>query len=257
MIYDLQTSCVYGPVNSRRLGRSLGVNLLPHELKFCTFDCVYCHYGNTDVKDVDSRDPRIRFPSSSDVTDELREAFEEYRVRKDIPDFITFSGNGEPTLHPQFGRIVDEVKALRDEYLPDVPVAILSNSTTVHLPHIRDALMRLDKRIMKLDGGDEETFRAVNRPHPSVTLAGVIDGLCLLRGISIQSAFMTGSVDNVRAEHVEAWIQALQRIQPEDIQMYTIDRPSADGLIEKVQRSVLENIAREVKDRTGISATVY
>ena len=153
--------------------------------------------------------------------------------------------------------VVDEVKILRDEYFSDVPVAILSNSTTVHLPHIRDALMRLDKRIMKLDGGDEETFRAVNRPHPSVTLAGVIDGLCLLTGISIQSAFMTGSVDNVCAEHVEAWIQALQRIQPEDIQMYTIDRPSADGLIEKVQRSVLENIAREVEDRTGISATVY
>ena len=209
------------------------------------------------MKDVDPKDTRIRFPAPSDVTHELREVLEEFRARHDVPDFITFSGNGEPTLHPQLGRIVDEVNILRDRYFPEVPVAVLSNSTTVHLPRIREALMRSDKRIMKLDAGDEETFQAVNRPHRSVTLAGVIDGLCLLKNISIQSAFMTGSVDNVHRENVEAWIRALRRIKPEDVQMYTIDRPSAEGRIARVERSVLEKIAQEVEDRTGVKAKVY
>ena len=257
MVYALQASCVYGPINSRRLGRSLGVNLLPSEGKVCTFDCVYCHYGVTEVKTADPTKTGFHFPSVTDVSDELRQALKEFRDRNEAPEYITFSGNGEPTLHPQFCGIVDEVKALRDQYVPEVPVAILSNSTTVHQSPIRQTLMKLDKRIMKLDAGDEETFMVVNRPHSSVSLEGILMGLCQLKDISIQAAFMKGRIENINRTNVEAWIRAIQRIKPNDIQMYTIDRPSADGSIEKVERSVLEEIAQEVTDRTGIVARVF
>lgn len=257
MIYALQTSCTYGPVNSRRLGRSLGVNLLPSEVKLCPFDCVYCHYGDTDEKEIDVGKANFIFPSVSKVVRELEAVLQELLADNTVPEYITFSGNGEPTTHPEFSLIVDDVKSLRDTNTPGVPVAILSNSTMVHLPKIREALMKLDKRIMKLDAGDEETFQAVNRPHPAVTLEGVIEGLCQLEGITVQAAFMTGSVDNTQPEHVDAWIAAMGRIKPEQIQVYTIDRPSADGLLERVERSVLEHIAREVGDRTGVPATVF
>ena len=257
MVYSLQTSCVYGPINSRRLGSSLGINLLPSDVKLCTFDCVYCHYGVTEVKTVEATDKKIHFPSVTDVADELRQALKGFNDRHEEPNYITFSGNGEPTLHPQFSGIIDEVKALRDQFMPDVPVAILSNSTTVPLPHIREALMKLDKRIMKLDAGDAEIFQAVNQPDPSLDLGEIIDGLCQLKNLSLQSAFMTGRVENVSRRNIEPWIQAVERIKPDDIQMYTIDRPSADGYIERVERSVLEKIAQEVEDRTGVKATVY
>ncbi|MFQ6092067.1 MAG: radical SAM protein [bacterium] len=257
MVYALQTGCVYGPINSRRLGRSLGVNLLPPELKLCPFDCVYCHYGKTDVKAVDLGHGRVPFPSASDVSHELGQVLEDFRARNDAPEYITFSGNGEPTLHPQFGRIVDEVEALRDLYVPAVPVAILSNSTTVHLDRIREALMRLDKRIMKLDAGDERTFSAINRPHPTLNLEEIVEGLCQLRGFSLQAAFMTGRVENIGRPNIEAWIRAIDRIRPEEVQMYTIDRPSAEAGIERVARPVLDEIAQEVMDRTGVVARVY
>ncbi|UCE17444.1 MAG: radical SAM protein [Gemmatimonadota bacterium] len=257
MVYSLQTSCVYGPVNSRRLGSSLGINLLPSDVKLCSFDCVYCHYGVTEVKTVDQADSVVHFPSLTDVTDELRQALKSFSDRHERPEYITFSGNGEPTLHPQFSGIVDEVKALRDQYVPDVPVAVLSNSTTVHLPSVREALMKLDRRIMKLDAGDAETFQAVNRPAPSLDLEEIIEGLCHLKDLSIQSAFMRGGVENIGRRERESWIQALERIKPNDVQMYTIDRPSADGRIERVERSILEEIAQEVADRTGVKVRVY
>ena len=177
MVYALQTSCVYGPINSRRLGRSLGVNLLPSDVKLCTFDCVYCHYGRTDVKAVDPTEANITFPALFRVVDELEHVLQGFKANNDAPDYITFSGNGEPTLHPSFDQIVDRVKVLRDQSVPNVPVAILSNSTTVHLPHVRQTLMKLDRRIMKLDAGSEEVFVAVNRPHASVSLSEIIDGL--------------------------------------------------------------------------------
>ena len=257
MVYSLQTSCVYGPINSRRLGRSLGVNLLPSGLKLCTFDCVYCHYGETEVTTVDPRNKKIHFPSVTDVSDELRQALKEFRDRNDAPEYITFSGNGEPTLHPQFRGIVDEVKALRDQYVPQVPVAILSNSTTVHLLHIREALKKMDKRIMKLDAGSSEVFQAVNRPDSSLDLEEIIDGLCRLKDLSLQAAFMTGGIDNIDRRNIEPWIQAIGRIKPNDVQIYTIDRPSADERIERVEHPVLEKIAMEVTSRTGFVAQVY
>jgi wyosine [tRNA(Phe)-imidazoG37] synthetase (radical SAM superfamily) len=257
MIYALQTSCTYGPVNSRRLGRSLGVNVLPSEVKLCPFDCVYCHYGDTDEKEISGAKSNFTFPPVSEVVKELEEVLERLLTDNDVPDYITFSGNGEPTTHPEFGLIVDEVKSLRDRYVPKVPVAILSNSTTVHRPLIREALMKLDRRIMKLDAGNEEIFQAVNRPHPSVTLEGVIEGLRQLQGITVQTAFMTGSVDNTKPDQVEDWIVAIDRIRPEEIQIYTIDRPSADGLLKRVDRSVLDHIARKVTDQTGVPAAVF
>lgn len=254
MVLSLQRRCIYGPVSSRRLGRSLGLNLLPVENKVCMFDCVYCHYGATDVH---AFGPEISYPDVSLVAGELEQTLRTCAARHEHLDAITFSGNGEPTLHPRFGGIVDEVMALRDRFTPGLPVTILSNSTTAGRPEIRAALHRLDRRIMKLDAGTEAAFAAVNHPHPSIRLEELIEGLSILERITIQTAFMKGSVDNSTPKDIDAWMEAVARIHPMDIQIYTIDRPSADGFLHKVDRPDLERIAAEVVRRTGIPARVF
>jgi wyosine [tRNA(Phe)-imidazoG37] synthetase (radical SAM superfamily) len=228
--------------------------VLPPEAKLCAFDCVYCHYGATDAATAGST---IHYPDVSVIAGELKQALEALGALPEQLDYITFSGNGEPTLHPQFDRIVDEVRILRDRFAPAVPLAILSNSTTVRWPHIRAALMKLDRKIMKLDAGTPATFAAVNRPHSSIRLEEIIEGLSHLERISIQTAFMTGSTDNTSRTDIDAWIEAIRRIRPLDIQVYTIDRPSADDQLRKVDRSILEGIAADVMEKTGITAKVY
>jgi len=254
MVLSLQSRCIYGPVSSRRLGRSLGLNVLPTGAKVCTFDCVYCHYG---AADVHAFGPEINYPDVSLVAGELEQTLEAFVDRHEHLDAITFSGNGEPTLHPQFGRIVDEVMKIRDRFTPGLPVTILSNSTMVNQPQVRAALLRLDRRIMKLDAGSQTAFAAVNHPHPSIRLEEILDVLKRLELITIQAAFMAGSVDNAGRKDIDAWMEAIADIRPSDIQIYTIDRPSADGFLRKLDRSDLERIATEVAKKTGITTRVF
>lgn len=247
----LKSGIIYGPVNSRRLGRSLGINLLPTNHKLCSFDCVYCHYGRTQVKTLCPEAGQL--PSVEEVFQAVRERL---LAHPDI-DYLTFSGNGEATLHPQFPQIAAGVRRLRDELGPEAKLTILSNSSTVHLPHIREALASFEAPIMKLDAGDPKTFAGLNRPVREVKLEDIIEGLKNVPGLIIQSVMVGGRVSNVRGAAYRAWLAALAEIRPTRVQIYSTDRPVPDAGIERVPPSALRRLANEIEDQTGLQVDAY
>lgn len=250
-VLPLETSIVYGPLFSRRLGRSLGINLLPTGYKLCSFDCVYCHYGRTGVKALS---PAARdFPWVREVLRAVETALRKYPN----VDYLTFSGNGEPTLHPSFPAIIAAVRRLRDELSPGTKLALFSNATTAHRPHIREALALFDAPILKLDAGDPKTLARINRPAPEVKLEDILDGLKEVPGCIIQSVLVDGRVSNVQGEPFEAWVAALAAIGPAQVQIYSTDYPVPEAGVERVLPYVLKRIAGEVEERTGIKVRAY
>jgi len=247
----LQAGIIYGPVNSRRLGRSLGINLLPTSHKLCSFDCVYCHYGRTHIKTL--APAGSHFPNVDQVLQAVRAALQTY---PDI-DYLTFSGNGEPTLHPHFPVIASGVRHLRDELRPEVKLTLLSNASTVHRPHVRKALACFEAPIMKLDAGDHRTMAGLNRPAPAVKLERILKGLKEIPGLVIQSVLVDGRVTNVRGEAFEAWLAALAEINPARVQIYSTDRPVPEAGVEKVPPSTLQRLAGEIEKRTGLPIDAY
>jgi wyosine [tRNA(Phe)-imidazoG37] synthetase (radical SAM superfamily) len=245
-ILPLETGIVYGPIRSRRLGLSLGVNLLPTDYKLCSFDCIYCHYGRTDVKNLnaDARD----LPWSSEVLREVRAALRKYPN----VDHITFSGNGEPTLHPAFPKIAAAVSELRDELAPDAKLALFSNATTAHLARARKALSLLDLPMLKLDAGDPGTLTAINRPAPEVSWEHIVEGLGQVPNLIIQSVLIDGEVSNVSGAAFEAWVETLVQLKPNRVQIYSTDYPVPEIGIERVLPYELRRIAEDVKNRTGL-----
>jgi len=194
-VLELQKGIIYGPVNSRRLGRSLGINLLPPSRKLCTFDCVYCQYGR--AAPVSATRRLAGLPSVSAVMREVEEAI----VRQQSPpDYLTFSGNGEPTLHPDFPEIVDEVLRLKDRVCPGARVALLSNSSRVHRPEIRKAIELLDDPILKLDAGDPATLSLISRPVSTITFEKIIEGLAEMPHLIIQSMIIAGEPQNAEGD---------------------------------------------------------
>lgn len=252
MLLALKESVTYGPVNSRRLGRSLGVNLFPGGRKVCTFDCAYCQYGWGDPVPKRGLLPES-FPSPKEVLDGLEAAL---RALPEPPAFITFSGNGEPTLHPRFPAIVEGVIAVRDRMAPAARTAILSNSSTVGRAAVRAALARLDDRIMKLDAGDEETFRRFNRPAPGQSLAEILDGLSRLGDVTLQSLFAGGPGGNLDPDHVARWVEAAASTRPRTVQLYTLDRETPSKSLAGASPEELEGIRRRLEAR-GLSAQVF
>ncbi len=216
----LQKGIIYGPVNSRRLGRSLGINLSPTKIKICTFDCLYCQYGWTKIR---GRELPIgeNWPKAVQVLKAVKEAL---TTVTPPPAYITFSGNGEATLHPGLVEIVDGVIKLRDQLLPGARTAILSNSTMLDDLRVRSAISRLDVKIMKLDCGEEECFQRYNRPAKGIVLQAVIDSLKEIPGITIQALFSGGDEGNLGETNLSAWIQQVKEISPADVQIYTLDR---------------------------------
>ena len=247
----LKSDIIYGPVNSRRLGRSLGINLLPTGYKLCSFDCIYCHYGRTQVKTL--RPDQSDFPGVDEVLHAVRQALQNHR---DV-DYLTFSGNGEATLHPQFPQIAAGVRELREKLRPEVKLTILSNSSTVHFPHIREALAGFESPIMKLDAGDPKTLAGLNRPTPEVKLESIVDGLKGVPGLIIQSVLVDGRVSNVRGEAYQAWLAALVDIGPTRVQIYSTDRPVPDAGVERVPPETLERLGTEIETQAGLQVDAY
>ncbi len=249
MLLELQSTIIYGPINSRRIGTSLGVNILPADLKVCSFDCLYCQYGWTDF----SKMATASFPATGEARDALVSALKSPHPHL---DYITFSGNGEPTLHPDFAGMVDIMTGARDDLAPDAGTAILSNSTTVPRPDIRDALSKLDLRIMKLDAGEPGMYESYNRPAPGTSIDEITDGLAALDDVTIQSLFTKGPGGNLTEGNLADWIERLERISPVLVQIYTLDRgfPSRD--IEKLDREELESVRFRVQGE-GIKAQVF
>jgi wyosine [tRNA(Phe)-imidazoG37] synthetase (radical SAM superfamily) len=251
-VLQLERGIVYGPLFSRRLGRSLGVNVLPPDRKICSFDCVYCHYGATDERTLTPAS--AGFPTVERVLTGVEEGLRAYPY----VDFLTFSGNGEPTLHPQFPTIVAEVCRLRDEISPGVKLALFSNGTTAGRAPVRRALAAFDAPLMKLDVGDSGTFSRINRPCRGVTWEGVVRALDGLPRLMVQSVLIGGRVSNVRDAAYEAWLDALAALQPARLQIYSTDYPVPDDAgVRQVPPPLLRRIAAQVERETGVPTLAY
>jgi wyosine [tRNA(Phe)-imidazoG37] synthetase (radical SAM superfamily) len=251
MTIPLQRGIIYGPVNSRRLGRSLGVNLLPTDYKLCTFNCLYCQYGWTKIHGNHLPDEKA-WPSVSKVVNELENVL---RNINPLPAYITFSGNGEPTLHPYFPEIVGEINRLKVMYAPESKTAILSNSTTIIDSNIRDAINALDVRIMKLDCGNEQCLRRYNRPSDGIQFEEIVAGLHMIENVTIQSLFSDGPEGNSHPDDLNSWIEKMKMLVPHQVQIYTIQRGypsnkilplSCERLLEIEKKLGSENIPARV-----------
>ncbi len=247
MLLDLQKGVLYGPVNSRRLGRSLGVNLMPAEYKLCSFNCVYCHYGWTKKLTGDAAGSLKDLPRLDEVVKALEAAL---KSPLDF-SFVTFSGNGEPTLHPGFAELVEAVVELRDAPRPEVKIALLSNSTGLRDDHVRASILKLDQPVFKLDAGDEATFRAVNRPAAGVSWFEIVERLTALPGIFLQTVLIEGRPSNVTPEGIKAYFEQVARIKAQEVHIYSIDRPVPNERISLVSPSRLKDIARQGERETG------
>lgn len=249
---------VFGPIHSRRLGTSLGVNLSPRDGKVCTFDCLYCEAG------YNAQGPgKAGLPPRDEVRRLLEEKLRQMHADGDRLDVITFSGNGEPTVHPDFAAIIDDTMALRDKYFPQVKISVLTNSTQLHREDVCDALDRVDNNILKLDSAIESTMRTLDRPtSPAFTVAAVTDRLRRFAGRGIiQTMFTRGThdgvaVDNTTDSEVDALIDAYRVIRPASIMIYSIDRRTPEQTLEKIPRETLDAIAARITAATGLSVSV-
>lgn len=247
----LQPAIIYGPINSRRLGKSLGINLLPARRKVCSFDCVYCQYGDT--RELLLSPMRSTLPTPSEVFSAVEAALKKPRTI----DYLTFSGNGEPTIHPDFPEIVRGVQEIKSKLRPESKLAILSNSSRVDDPEIAAALRLMDAPMMKLDAGDEATFQSINRPAGGLTLEIIIAGLGRLPTLMIQSALIDGEVSNVRGSAYEAWVAVLTELRPQKVHLYSAERPTAESGIKCVRPERLEQIAKELRDEVGLDVQAF
>lgn len=249
---------IFGPVKSRRLGVSLGINLLPGSRKVCNFNCIYCECGWT----IDKTAEKSALPKRDEIYRALERKLSEMKSKNSAPDVITFAGNGEPTLHPDFPAIVDDTIELRNRYFPEARIAVLSNSTTITIPSVREALLKVDQNILKLDSGFDLTVRVHNQPRVNVNVAELIANLRKFNGqLIIQTLFLRGthngkSVDNTTPGEIEAWLRAVEMIKPFEVMIYTISRDTPQGsMLEKVPLSELKRIAGMV-NKLGIRTSV-
>lgn len=250
MLFD---SIVYGPIRSRRLGVSLGVNLMPTTAKLCTFDCVYCECGwNQPVSH-----PQLP------TREQVRDALESQLLTLDVqPDVITFSGNGEPTLHPDFLGIIQDTCALRDQYCPNAKVSVLSNSTQLGRKDVVEALLLCDNRILKLDSAIDTTMQLIDKPvNQHLTVAQIIQWLSLFEGnFTLQTCFLRGEyegrvIDNTTPEELSAWYQIVDILHPKQVMIYVIDRATPLQTLSKVPADEMEAIAAPLREK-GIDVIV-
>lgn len=240
------------------MGVSLGINLLPDDGKACSFDCIYCEAGyNSQGAGTTG------LPVREKVKRDLRAKLEKMKEAGDPLDVITFSGNGEPTLNPQFPEIVDDTLALRDEFYPDAKVSVLTNSTRIFTPAVAEALKRVDNNILKLDSAIEPTMRLIDNPNsPDFTVKRVIEGLKQFSGTGvIQTMFLRGShngkpVDNTTPEEINALIEAYKEIKPREIMIYSLDRSTPEEKLVKVEKEELEKIGEKIREATGLKVDV-
>lgn len=249
-------SPIFGPIRSRRLGVSLGINLLPGDGKVCTFDCIYCECGlNAE------RRPKSKLPSRQQVAEALEAKLQQMHAEGMAPDVLTFAGNGEPTAHPDFAAIIDDTLHLRDRYFPDAKVSVLTNATRINRKEVFDALKRVDNNIVKLDTVDAAYIARVDRPVGHYDVDELIacmrdfEGQCV-----VQTMFMKGvdadgvSVDNTTPQYVDPWLEAVVSIAPREVMIYTIDRETPMSGLQKASRDELDAIVARLTAR-GVKAS--
>ena len=240
-------SPIFGPVHSRRLGVSLGINLLPADGKTCTFDCVYCECGfNADHR------PQQKLPTREQVAAALESKLLDMQHNGPTPDVLTFAGNGEPTCHPHFPEIISDTLQLRDKYFPQAKVSVLSNATFTHRQTVHDALMLVDNNIQKLDTVNADYINKVDRPTGAYDVNKIVEQLKAFNGrVVIQTMFLKGmsngvDVNNTGDEYVQPWLEAVKYIQPREVMIYTIDRETPDHDLQKATHEELDAIRDQV-----------
>ncbi|MFI3278285.1 MAG: radical SAM protein [Rikenellaceae bacterium] len=248
---------IFGPVRSRRLGLSLGVNLLPTHSKLCNFDCIYCECG----WNADNRGSG-RFNERKDVVGQLEATLADMSRSRELPDVITFAGNGEPTLHPEFELIINDTLALRDEYAPKAKVSVLTNATMLHREDVVRALKRVDNNILKIDSAIDSTARIMNNPSsPTYSVERVAAQIKSFEGGQIvQTMFLRGEyngvvIDNTTPREVDAWVNMIERISPRMVMLYSIDRNTPCSTLCKVDKSELMAISAKI-EALGIETSI-
>ena len=248
-------SPIFGPVHSRRLGISLGINLMPRDGKVCTFDCIYCECGyNAD------RRPQTSRPTRAEVKTALEKQLADMAAQNQLPDVLTFAGNGEPTSHPDFKGIVEDTVSLRNKYCPKAKVSVLSNATLIERPDVFEALKMVDNNILKLDTVNLDYIKTVNRPTGKYNLEALIEKMKQFEGhCIIQTMFMHGTmngqdVSNLSDDYIAPWLKTVAEINPRQVMIYTIDRETPDQELRKASHEELDNIVERLKTN-GIDAT--
>ncbi len=250
---------IFGPIRSRRLGISLGVNLLPEHAKICNFDCIYCECGsNSERRGVAAE---RRFATPAVVESELERVLQQMQTDGELPDVITFAGNGEPTLHPHFEMMIDTAIRLRDMYAPNAKISVLSNATTLANESVVRALHRVDNNILKLDSAITPLAVQINRPTAQYSSEQIVEQMRLFYGECIvQTMFLRGvvageSFDNSEEQYIVAWLDALRHIAPRQVMIYSLDRDTPCSGLERVSREELQRIAERVERETGIECS--
>lgn len=226
----------------------MGVNLLPIHRKVCNFDCVYCECG----LNMTGTSVNEKLPTREKVSSALRQKLEEMKANNEAPDVITFAGNGEPTIHPQFAGIIDDTIALRNTYFPDAKISVLSNATMLHKQDIIEALLKADQSLLKLDSGIESSINQINQPAKAVSVSKLIEQFKQFNGrLIIQSLFTRGTIGNTKVDNtteadIQAWIECLKQIKPEMVMIYTIERDTPYEGLQKVSVDELKTIAKRV-----------
>jgi len=248
---------IFGPVHSRRLGISLGINLLPTDNKFCNFNCVYCECGWTE-----NNRAKLVLPKRTEFREKLASKLKALQHTPNEPDAITFAGNGEPTTHPEFAEIMQDTLEMRDLYAPKALVSVLSNASMLHKEKVRAALVKVDKNIQKLDAGTETMFQRINQPLGNLTLANIVENLLLIKeNLIIQTLFLRGDykgqiIDNTSPEELSEWLRLVKMIQPALVMLYSIDRETPAKGLEKISPEELKKIALQV-EALGIRTEVF
>jgi wyosine [tRNA(Phe)-imidazoG37] synthetase (radical SAM superfamily) len=249
---------IFGPVRSRRLGVSLGINLVPVNRKVCTFNCIYCECGWTSERHL----PTDGFPGRELVAASLEKKLKELAPGGGLPDALTFAGNGEPTLHPDFSGIIEDTLRIRDEHAPESKVVVLSNASLADREGIKEALMKADRNVLKLDTGIQDTFLRLNQPPASIRLEDIVRNLRLFEeNLILQSMFVRGShkgarIDNTTEEELSALLSLYDEIRPVEVQVYTIARDTPVSGLEKIPVEELESIAIRINE-LGIDTSVF
>lgn len=242
---DIYKSNIIGPIHSRRLGISLGVNLLPADGKACSFDCVYCECGwNKDHRGG-------HMPDALEVIGELEAKLVQMSEKGEWLDVITFAGNGEPTLHPRFAEVIDETIRLRNQYFPEAKVSVLSNATRIGVPSVREALLKVDNNILKLDSAFDETVRLIDQPvDPHYSVSNVVEcmkafeGKCIVQTMFVRGSHEGEAFDNTVPAEVDAWCDLIRAIKPKQVMVYSLDRPTPEQQLVKVSKDEMADLVK-------------
>jgi len=246
---------IFGPIKSRRLGVSLGVNLPPANGKLCSFDCIYCECGFNFIN------KNAKIPTRNEVKEQLERKIKEMSANNETLDTITFAGNGEPTMHRDFAKIIDDTLEIRDKFFPKAKISVLSNAMFCDKKDVFNALNKIDNNILKLDSGVEETIRIINRPNSKFLLKKLIENLQKFNGnVIIQTLFFSGefegkTFDNTTKKEVSEWLNLLKIIKPKEVMIYSLDRPTPAKNLQKTDLETLQKIA-DLVEKNGIKTLI-